>query len=86
MTNVLATRDHGVMQTETERWWDGPWPWLIYLAFYAMPWLWRTPTRFEVVASLVGVALFLPIYFISYRVNGARLIGAAAALLAIGAA
>jgi two-component system sensor histidine kinase DesK len=86
LTNVLATRDHGVMQTETERWWDGPWPWLIYLAFYAMPWLWRTPTRFEVVASLVGVALFLPIYFISYRVNGARLIGAAAALLAIGAA
>ncbi len=72
------------MQTKSERWWDGPWPWLIYLGFYAMPWLWRAPTRFQLIASLIGIAVFLPIYFISHRLHGMRLLGAVAAIFAIG--
>ncbi|MBX9731800.1 MAG: two-component sensor histidine kinase [Sphingomonas sp.] len=73
------------MQTKAERWWDGPWPWLVYLAFYAMPWLWRAPTQCQLIASVIGIAVFLPTYFISHRLNGVRLMGTAAAMFAIGA-
>lgn len=86
LTNPHAPRDDSAMQTKTERWWDGPWPWLIYLVFYAMPWLWRAPTQFQLVASIIGIGLFLPIYFISHRLNGIRLIGAVTAIFAVGAA
>ncbi|MEG3086973.1 sensor histidine kinase [Sphingomonas sp. PB4P5] len=85
MTTPLPTRDDGVMQTKTERWWDGPWPWLVYLAFYAMPWLWRPPTHVQLIASVIGIAVFLPTYFISHRLNGMRLLGTIAAIFAIGA-
>ena len=73
------------MQTKAERWWDGPWPWLLYLGFYAMPWLWRAPTQVQLIASIIGVAVFLPTYFISHRLNGVRLMGTVAAMFAIGA-
>lgn len=85
MTAPLFTRDDGIMQSKTERWWDGPWPWLAYLAFYAMPWLWRAPTQVQLIASVIGIAVFLPVYFISHRLNGVRLIGTVAAMFAIGA-
>ncbi len=73
------------MQTKSERWWDGPGPWLVYLCFYAMPWLWRAPTQFELIASIIGIAVFLPTYFISHRLNGMRLLGTVTAIFAIGA-
>lgn len=84
MTASTATRDHGAMQTKAERWWDGPWPWLIYLVFYAVPWLWVWPTAWQLAASAAGLAVFLPAYFISHRLTGVRLFAAAAVMLAVG--
>ncbi|WP_229732733.1 sensor histidine kinase [Sphingomonas psychrolutea] len=85
MTATLPPRDESVMQTKTERWWDGPWPWLIYLGFYAMPWLWRAPTQLQLIVSVIGIAVFLPTYFISHRLHGVRLLGTIAVMFAIGA-
>ena len=73
------------MQTKSERWWDGPWPWLVYLGFYAMPWLWRAPTQFQLVASVIGIAVFLPTYFFSHRSNGVRLLSTVTTMFVIGA-
>lgn len=88
MTSTAIPRDHGVMQaigqTKGERWWDGPWPWLVYLVFYAMPWLWQAPTGWQLAAAAAGVAVFLPVYLVSHRLAGARLIAAAAVMLMIG--
>lgn len=74
------------LRTSSQRWWDGPWPWLVYLVFYAMPWLWRAPTAWELAASAVGLAVFLPVYLVSHHLTGARLITAAGVMLAIGLA
>lgn len=86
MTAPVATRDEGVVQTKAERWWDGPWPWLIYLVFYAVPWLWVWPSAWQLTASAVGLAVFLPTYFVSHRLTGARLFAAATVMLLIGVA
>ncbi len=85
LTTPPSSRDDSPMQTKAERWWDGPWPWLVYLAFYAMPWLWRAPTQFQLIVSVIGIAVFLPTYFISHRLNGVRLLGTVTAMFAIGA-
>ena len=84
LTKALLSRDDTPMQTRSERWWDGPWPWLFYLVFYAMPWLWRPPTQWELAASAIAVLVFLPVYVASYRLVGARLVAAAAMILTIG--
>lgn len=70
--------------TRGERWWDGPWPWLVYLVFYAMPWLWQAPTDLQLMVSAAGLAVFLPVYLVSHRLAGIRLIAAAAVILLIG--
>ncbi|WP_375381857.1 sensor histidine kinase [uncultured Sphingomonas sp.] len=74
------------MQTKAERWWDGPWPWLIYLVFYAVPWLWARPAAWQLAASAVGLAVFLPVYFASHRLTGTRLFATAGVMLLVGAA
>ena len=74
------------MQTKAERWWDGPWPWLIYLVFYAVPWLWVWPSAWQLTASAAGLAVFLPVYFASHRLAGTRLFVAAGVMLLIGIA
>jgi two-component system sensor histidine kinase DesK len=84
LTAAAATRDQSAMQTEAERWWNGPWPWLIYLVFYAVPWLWAWPSAWQLAASAAGLTVFLPTYFISHRLTGARLFVAAAVMLLIG--
>lgn len=92
LTATVPARDHGTMdthpalQTRSQRWWEGPWPWLVYLIFYAMPWIWRAPDGWQVAASAAGLAVFLPVYILSHRLAGARLIAAAAVMLAIGLA
>jgi len=68
---------------ESKTWIDGPLPWLAYLPFYAVPWLWRTPDPAELIASTAGLLLFLPVYLIGYRQSGARLIAASFMLAAI---
>ena len=84
LTAIAPTSDEGAMQTKAERWWDGPWPWLVYLVFYAAPWFWVRPALWQLAISAAGLAVFLPVYFISHRLNGARLLVAAAAILLIG--
>lgn len=86
MTNPAARRDDSTMLTKAERWWDGPWPWLIYLVFYAAPWLWVRPTAWQLAASAVGLAVFLPVYFASHRLTGPRLFATAAVMLVVGVA
>lgn len=91
LTATARPRDEGPMPTKSaqlqdERWWAGPWPWLVYLVFYVMPFLWRPPTGWQIAASAVGLAVFLPVYFVSHRLSGVRLIAGAATMLAIGLA
>jgi two-component system sensor histidine kinase DesK len=86
LTPQAATRDQGDMQTKAERWWDGPWPWLIYLVFYAVPWLWAWPTAWQLAASVLGLGIFLPTYFISHRLSGSRLLLTVTVMLLIGVA
>ena len=74
------------MQTKAERWWDGPWPWLIYLVFYAVPWLWVRPAAWQLAASAAGLAVFLPVYFASHRLTGTRLFMMAAIMMLVGVA
>ncbi len=35
---------------------------LIYLLFYFFPWIFRSPTTNDVIAAVVAIAVFLPIY------------------------
>jgi two-component system sensor histidine kinase DesK len=86
LTATASTPDEGTMQTKAERWWDGPWPWLVYLVFYAVPWFWVRPALWQLAISAAGLAVFLPVYFVSHRLSGARLLAAAAAMLLIGVA
>lgn len=84
MTAGAVPRDIAAMRTAGERWWDGPWPWLVYLIFLPMPWIWNRPDTLTLLATLVGVAIFLPAYFAAHRVNGARLIAVCAVITLIG--
>lgn len=62
---------------------DGPWLWLIYLPFYALPWFWAAPSREGLVVSAIGIGLFLPVYIIGSHYSGRRLARAAVAVLLI---
>jgi two-component system sensor histidine kinase DesK len=69
-----------------DSWWDGPWPWLAYLVFYPLPWLWRGPSTIQLAASLAALAVFLPTYILAYRLAGRRLVAASLLLLVLGIA
>jgi two-component system sensor histidine kinase DesK len=86
LTEPAVRRDDTVMQTKAERWWDGPWPWLIYIAFYAVPWLWVRPAGWQLAASAAGLAVFLPVYLASHRMAGSRLFAMAAVIMLVGMA
>ena len=43
---------------------------LAYLAFYFFPWLFQTPTINDVLAAVVAIILFVPIYFHGYQQTG----------------
>jgi len=73
------------MQAARDSFWDSPWPWLCYLPFYGIPWLWQRPDPADLVAAGMAVALFLPAYAIGSRTARWRPL-AAAAILAIGVA
>lgn len=36
---------------------------LVYLAFYFFPWIFKTPSSNDIIAAVIAVAVFLPIYF-----------------------
>jgi len=65
---------------------NGPLPWLAYLPFYVLPWLWQPPTRLAVIAAVIGVAIFLPLYLTAYRTTGTRLLVASCVVMALAAA
>lgn len=60
----------------------GPWPWLLYLPLYAMPWLWFTPSPGQLAGSAAGLVLFLALYVWGAFQRGGRLLAAAAGVLA----
>lgn len=72
------------MPAEQRSWWDGPWPWLAYLLFYPYPWIWVSPSTEALVGSALGIALFIPLYWLAFRSQGRRLIILAASVVAIG--
>lgn len=86
LTHPTDRVEAGVMRQAGKQFWDGPWPWLAYLVFYPLPWLWRTPSITTLAWSALGIAVFLWLYFAAYRVNGARLVAMSAGMLAIGVA
>ena len=72
------------MERRRHGWWDGPWPTLAYLAFYVLPWLGRSPTWAQVGLSVAGLAIFLPAYFLSYRLRGLALVATSITMLLVG--
>ena len=66
------------------RWWDGPWPWLIYLVTYAIPWIWLPPNAIQLLLSGVAIAIFVPLYLVSFKLRGSRLWMAVASMAAMG--
>ncbi|NVK88436.1 MAG: sensor histidine kinase [Gammaproteobacteria bacterium] len=44
-----------------------PYVWLGYLLIYFFNWFFRSPPLAEVIASVVGIAIFLPVYFSTFR-------------------
>ena len=63
-----------------------PYAWLIYLAFFIAPMVLGRPNRFQVVASVAAIAVFLPLYFLAFRTSGRRLFVIAWAVHAIATA
>ena len=63
---------------------DNPWPWLVYLIFFFIPWTFRFPSWSEVLISLVAVAIFLVCYFISYKSSGTKLLFCIAGMVLLG--
>lgn len=86
LTRRADTAEGGAMRTAEKRWWDGPWPWLVYLIFLPLPWLWKLPDAATLFASALAVTAFLPLYVAAHRWQGLKLIGACAAITAIGIA
>lgn len=43
---------------------------LVYLAFYFFPWLFQTPSGKDVLAAVVAIAIFIPIYFHGAKQRG----------------
>ena len=56
---------------------------LIYLAFYFIPWLFRAPQQADVLAAVVALAFFVPIYFTASKQIDLRRIPYIIALLLI---
>ena len=59
----------------------GPWPWLIYLPLFALPWLGPGLSTAQLTGGLLGLAVFLPVYLIGSHTRGRTLLASAAAVL-----
>lgn len=69
--------------TNERRWWDGPWPWLIYLPTYAIPWIWLPPTALQFLLSAITISVFLLIYLASFRTRQRDIWLAVSAMVAV---
>ena len=56
---------------------------LIYLAFYFIPWLFKPPTQSDILAAIIALAFFLPIYFLASKQKDLRRVPYIIALLII---
>ena len=61
----------------------GPWPWLVYLPLFALPWLGPGPSTPQLICGVVGLAVFLPIYLLGSYMTGRALLASATAVLLI---
>ena len=61
------------------------WWFLAYLLIYPLPWLSRPPSTLDIVASVLGVATFLPLYLRGFGRSDARALRCGLAVAAIGA-
>ncbi|WCT72259.1 histidine kinase [Sphingomonas naphthae] len=86
MTGTPRSRDTVAMRTAGERWWEGPWPWLGYLVFLPLPWLWMPPGTATLLWTGLALAAFLPLYFLAHRLEGIRRAAVCVAITAIGIA
>ena len=59
----------------------GPWPWLIYLPLFALPWFGPGPSDAQLIGGVVGLAVFLPVYLIGSYTQGPPLLASATAVL-----
>ncbi|NVJ61569.1 MAG: sensor histidine kinase [Gammaproteobacteria bacterium] len=62
-----------------------PYLWLSYLLIYFFNYLFRTPSKIEIVSSVIGILIFLVLYFSSYRREGYKLVLHIAGIHLIGA-
>lgn len=67
----------------SSRLFDGRLLWLAYLPFYVLPWLWQRPSKATLIASAIGLAIFLPVYVAGIRATGQRLLAAVAIVLVV---
>jgi len=65
------------------RWIDinSPLIWLVYLPFFFVPWYFELPSTLEMVAALLGIAVFLVLYVMSAGAQGWRLVAFASGAL-----
>lgn len=62
------------------------WWFLAYLLIYPLPWLMRPPSTLDIVASVLGVAAFLPLYLAGFGRSDARALRCGVAVAGIGLA
>ncbi|MEM7282280.1 MAG: sensor histidine kinase [Pseudomonadota bacterium] len=63
---------------------DNPWPWLVYLIFFFIPWTFRFPSWPEIWISLAAVSVFLVVYFASFKTSGVKLMLCVAGMVLLG--
>ncbi|MBL4672789.1 MAG: sensor histidine kinase [Arenicella sp.] len=57
---------------------------LVYLLFYFFPWLFQTPSSGDIIAAVVAISVFLPIYFHGHKQTGLKSVPHVVAISAIG--
>jgi two-component system sensor histidine kinase DesK len=60
---------------------DGPLLWLMYLPLFFIPWFWSLPDTPQIIGAIVGLIIFLFLYFPACTAKGNTLIAYAAATL-----
>ncbi len=80
-----TTPDTQSMRSPT-KWWDGPWPWLILLVNYGIPWLWVPPTERQLLLSALALTGFVLIYWRSFYQGSTALVVSIVMMVSIGIA
>lgn len=81
--SILSKLHKWLLPPERDLGWQ-PYVWLLYLTIYFFSWPFRDVSNEEVVASAIGMAIFLVIYFSGFRRCGLALIAHIVAILILG--